>query len=801
MKKINILYLLLSILTACVTTPEESSRCCLPQEPNVEIAKSWWPDQRNVWTPVGWKDHYFRFNILYNGAILAEPCPHWAPTRPHSLKWLDKDFMLKIAPSIDGNPEELPDKLTSQWRLDGGHGIQGWRTDKQTPVLWTDFPLQEGLVVRQEVFAHIKGARDVETGIEPLYAWIRLSVIHVDELRHPGKFLFSVQLSRNYYVHRERYLQEDGITVDVEPSRVPYPQNLNAESFRENGQVGLRILEPDGKVRLTVQPTDSDKVQFSAFKPGIYNLKVTLKAELGDHVDMLLPMLPDTPGENERECALGFDGALADAEPYWEKTPESSAQVHVPEKYFNRWLSQSLKFAEIIAEKDYLNGEYTFLTGSWGYDNLWSTPTSMTSHMLLSLMGYHDVVAKHIELFRKNQGSVKPPGPSYEVHPGYFSTPKTLTAFDWLTDHGAILHQASMHALLSKDTAFIKKWTESIVKGCDFIQDMCESDHDGIKGLLPPGNATDELFPVQAVWNMAWNYKGLVTAVRFLKQIKHPRAKEFETFAVQFKKTFNDAYRKYAEDGQRWMDSQGNKRYKPPTNLSLMPTPYHSFTEAFYLDTGPMILVWAGLMDANDRIMIDIVDFFREGPNKKLYGTRYHPLCRPYLDHEISTCEPCYSWNVFHAWQLQDRKHYLEGLYGLLLGATSQNTYISCEHRHGIQGVIAVNALAFNLARLAVIDEQITSGELHLLRLCPLAWLSDKEETIFEKMPTEFGPVNLKYKLNADKTTLQVSFSGDWHEQPQRIVLHVPPMQGLSKIVVNGKKYAVKETNQIVVVI
>jgi hypothetical protein len=423
----------------------------------------------------------------------------------------------------------------------------------------------------------------------------------------------------------------------------------------------------------------------------------------------------------------------------------------------------------------------------------------MTSHMFLSLMGYHDAVAKHVELFRKNQGSVKPPGPSYEVHPGYFSTPKTLTAFDWLTDHGAILHQVSTHALLSRDAAFIKEWTEPIVKGCDFIQDMCaKNDHDGVKGLLPPGHATDELITVQAVTTMAWSYKGLTTAVRLLKQIKHPRAKEFEAFAVQFKKTFNDVYRKLAEDGQRWTDLQGNKRYKPPTNLSLKPAPYHGFTEAFYLDGGPMILVWAGLMDANDRIMIDIVDFFREGPNKKLYGTRYHPLCRPYLDREISTCEPCYSWNVFHAWQLQDRKHYMEGLYSLLVGsATSQNTYISSEHRHGVQGIIAVNALAFNLVRLAVIDEQITPGELHLLRLCPLAWLSDKEETVFEKMPTEFGPVNLRYKLSEDKTTLQVSFSGNWHEQPQRIVLHVPPMQELSKIIVNGKKYAVKETIQI----
>ena len=71
-------------------------------------------------------------------------------------------------------------------------------------------------------------------------------------------------------------------------------------------------------------------------------------------------------------------------------------------------LAQGIKLAQVIAEKDYINGDYTFLTGSWGYDNLWSTPTSMTSHMFLDPLGYNQCVEQHIELFRKHQGSVKP---------------------------------------------------------------------------------------------------------------------------------------------------------------------------------------------------------------------------------------------------------------------------------------------------------------------------------------------------------------------------------------------------------
>ncbi|WP_262249630.1 hypothetical protein [Parapedobacter soli] len=766
-------------------------------EPNIELAKLWWPDQRNTWTPIGWKDHYFRFNVLYNGTIIAEPAPNWAPMRVHSRKYLGQDFMLSFFPLPSGTPPPLPKEVTSLWRIDGGRGIQGWREGTETPVLYTDFPLQEGIVVRQEIFANVKGSTDVETGIEPLYAWVRLSVTKVDSARFTGVIPVATQLSRVYYIHSQRYLQEDGITIDIDPKLAPYPSELSLADFRDGEQQGYRVMEHDGKVRLAILPTKQDRnIALTPIDSGMYNLRIDLNAEVGDYVDVLIPMLPEEQTEIDSQQALGFEGALAAAEPYWQQKPSSAAHIHVPEKYINRWLSHSIKFAEIIAEKDYINGEYTFLSGSWGYDNLWSTPTSMTSHMFLSLLGYHESVGRHLELFRKNQGTVKPPGPAYDLHPGYFSTPKTLTAFDWLTDHGAILHQASTHALLSRDPVFIANWTDPIVKACDFIKDMsAKTDFEGVKGLLPPAVATDELFPIQAVWNIAWNFKGLHTAVNFLQAIGHPRADEFSDFEANFKSTFVTEYRKLVAQGETWIDNNGNVRPKPPTNLTLEPTPQHPFTDAFYLDTGPMVLVWAGLMDADDPIMRSTVDFFRHGPNRDFYSTRFNPLSRPYLNREISTCEPCYSWNVFHSWQLNDRKHFLEGLYSLLVGATSQQTFISCEHRHGIQGTLFATPLAFTMMRLAMIDDEIEDNALHLLRLCPDAWLSPTEETVFENMPTKYGVVNLRANVSADYKTLHVSFSGNWVKQPERVNLHIPAGK-FDKIIVNGKKY--KPVNTII---
>jgi len=214
---------------------------------------------------------------------------------------------------------------------------------------------------------------------------------------------------------------------------------------------------------------------------------------------------------------------------------------------------------------------------------------------------------------------------------------------------------------------------------------------------------------------------------------------------------------------------------------------FHPFSDAFYLDGGPMILVWAGLLPAGDELMRASVAFFREGPDTQLYGYRSNPLARPILVHEISTCEPCYSWNIFHSWQLADRPRFLEGLYSLFLGSLSKQTYIAAEHRHGIQCTQCATYLAFNLARLSVIDDEIVENELHLLRLCPTAWLTSTSDSVFEKMPTLYGVVNLRFRLSDDKKTLSIVFSGDWREKPSKIIVHTPAL-GLEHVIVNGKR-------------
>lgn len=769
-------------------------------EPSIDSAKLWWGPQRGVWTPIGWKDHLFRFNLLYNGTILAEPSPSQMPALDATKPYAGNDFQLTFhATAETGSPTDvhfgppgdspgLPDQDTLLYKLDGGVGIQGWREEHTAPVLWTEWPLKTGAAVRQDVFAHVPGNADVETGAEPIYSWVRLSVSHVSEVRPATRVYVAVQLSKIYVKHTLPWKYEDGVALQAMPALAPVPGGLTAVPLPAGG---LRIDEASSAARLAVIPAGEAIASFTADHPnaGIGTVMVELPATEGAHVDLLLAMLPQPQADYDAELALGYDTALSQVDKFWSEVPAGAALVRTPEHQIDEIYRRSTQFAEIIAQKNPDNGEYTFLTGSYGYDCLWATPTSMLSHMFLDLFGHHDVVERHVELFHANQGTITPPGPTYGPHHGYFSSPKTLTSFDWFTDHGAILLTLTEHALLTGDQAFTDRWIDAIVAGCDFLSDAAaRRDHDDVPGLPPASVGTDDLVPTQSVWNLAWSYKALASAVRLLKRLDHPRAEEFGSFAADFKTRFAAAFRARSAEAPQWTAPDGT-RHPVPVIEAGAPKKHHIFDGLIDLDSGAMVAVWAGLLDADDPLMRSAVRYFREGPNVRLYGYRSNPIDRAILVHEQSSGEPCYSWNIVHSWQLGDRERFLEGMYGLFTGGIAEHTYISSEHRNGMYGNLFTTALMFWLARHAVIDDSIVDGEVHLLRLAPLAWLSESEETVFDNLPTYHGPVDLRWQVVDGGRGLRVSFTPRWRGSAPPVVLHVPPLDGLTYVVLNGTRH------------
>lgn len=763
-------------------------------EPDFQAAKGWFPAMRNVWTPVGLPNHPFRFNVLYNGTIMADPHPltniNGTPIKTYLGPFAGQGVQLSITASPDGTTPPAADhpfQLSS--RPDGGVGMQGWDDDHAAPLLYTRWPMQTlygntGVVVRQETFAHTPGGGPVRTGKEPLYLWIRFRVEQVDPIEAPASATMMVHIGDPAQMQRSMWHEQN---LTVHPKRSTYPRPLIRDSYAIGDLSHARLVEPDGRIRLTAM-TSSGSAMLHEREAGSrdYFLQVGMPAVKDKHVDVVLPMIPGDPSEVRAEADLGFDAALAQADAYWSQRPATAAVVDTPEPHVNRAVRRMVELARVTSETNPENGDRALLTGSWNYDTLWPTPTCMASHMLLDLLGWHEFTAENLEIFKTYQGSTKPPGSSYEKHPGYLGAPQQLSSIDWLTDHGSILHSVALHALMTDDEAFVQKWTEPVLKACAFLKDArAQSGHQGVKGVLPPAVATDTGIPAQAVWNDAWNYKGLETAVRFLRRINHPAADEYEAEAVAYKEAFQKAYREAAAKSPTWTDDAGKTRLAVPSVVSGPDLRTHPF----YLDTGPLVLAYAGLLDADDPLMLDALAFFREGPFQKLYDPRGNMHQRAVLTHEISSCEPCYSFNIMASWKTGDRARFLEGMYALLAASMSQQTFSGCEHRHGIYALPAPGALMFHSMRLSVIDDALEPGSLHLLRLAPLAWTSKEHRTRFENMATEFGPVDLSFGLSADGETLDVAFAPRWRRKPARLILHVPPAAGVRRVVVNGAEH------------
>jgi hypothetical protein len=309
--------------------------------------------------------------------------------------------------------------------------------------------------------------------------------------------------------------------------------------------------------------------------------------------------------------------------------------------------------------------------------------------------------------------------------------------------------------------------------------------HGGVEGVLPPGVATDSRTTIQATWSNGWNYLGMRAAVRVLRRMGHPRAEELAAEAAAYKADFVKAFRRLGRTAPVWKDKGGRKRRLVPAAFSgeSSAEKRHAFT----LDAGSLFLVFAGLMEAADPLMTDLADWFREGPQTAFYRRDSNCWQVPVLDHEMSSCEPCYSWNLLHTWQLGDRERFLEGLYSLFAGSVSRQTRISCETRGGITGTLFSATLALYGARLSVIDDQWREGELHLLRLAPGAWFKPGDRCRFDAMPTEYGPVTLRTARSADGKTLEIIWKPVFRDAAPKVILRRPPVAGLRTLLVNGK--------------
>src|ERR1051325_7287492 len=106
-------------------------------EPDFRTACGWWPDLEAIWTPVGWKNHLFRFNVFSNGMILAQP-----DLNRRTEKWQGQGTQLTfVASPFYRFDDFVPIQNTAYTTEDDNTIRQGWEST-DAPVLWSEFGVE-----------------------------------------------------------------------------------------------------------------------------------------------------------------------------------------------------------------------------------------------------------------------------------------------------------------------------------------------------------------------------------------------------------------------------------------------------------------------------------------------------------------------------------------------------------------------------------------------------------------------------------------------------------------------------------
>lgn len=695
------------------------------REWDAQRACEFWPDQRGHWAPVGWKDHLNEFNVFYNGTVFA------------GIKGTPEEQKLtcELRVNVCAAPVKAKgcDKMLSRGQNPDGLETASWTKDS-APVYVIEHVFENAPVkVEQRQFAHIPGGRAVKRGDEPHFLWMRFVVTDTIPMINPVKNVACC-------------LTLQGATLAASMSA------FNNVNF--NSKPATIIARDDCRLATPAKAEYLDR-----------HLVLNLPCRVGAQVDAVFAIRPVDAATMRRELALGYDGALREANRFWKAELKTRTSIRVSEPLVQGWIDQLPRLEAMIGEKHPASGQYFLPSGSFFYEAIWPTPTAMAAYAM-EFVGHGREVAKYIETYRQHQGTIKPPSPYLEKHPGYLATPASHTSIDWLTDHGAIMWMAANHGLFSMDARYLERWVPALVKGCEFVRDARRNQkHKGHPGILPAGIANDCSTTSQAAWNDAWTFKGLTTTVRLLERLRHRRAGEFRREAESYRGAFQRAYRDVVAKSKRWTAPDGTRvPFTPPT---LAEAKGYEAAHAFHLDGGALALVFGELFPASDPVMQACLRWFREGPQHRFVRKFSSCWQVPALVNEMSTCEPCYSWNLFHSFELGDRERFAQGLYSVFAGGASRQNFVSCETREGVFGNVFSHGLALMLLRMSVLHE--VGDELHLLKMAPAALLRDFE---WKNVPTWFGEVSISGRYEAG--VLHLDYRPPTRSKPKRTVLHLP---------------------------
>ena len=433
------------------------------------------------------------------------------------------------------------------------------------------------------------------------------------------------------------------------------------------------------------------------------------------------------------------------AEDYWGKVDLPYGRLEVPDAGVQAIIDSSIR--NIYQAREIKEGLPAFQVGPTCYRGLWVVDGSFLMEAV-TLLGRGEEARSGIRYLMKRQGK-----------DGGFM----LIGGHW-KETGIVLWAVAQHARLTGDREWLAGVWPNVERAVDYIKKLRESaapDSSAPNWRLVPAGFSDGGLgeKVPEYTNVYWNLAGMraaVGAARWLGKSDQAAAwqKEYDDFLA--------AFRRAAERDMK-TDAHGN-RCLPIYMQNSGRVPPQKAQWAF------LHAVYPGqVFAADDPLVRGNMAMLRAAESEGLV------LDTGWVAQGV--------WNYFgsfygHAWLwLGDREKAIEALYAFGNHASPLRVWREEQMPQGKGGAVCgdmphnwASAEFIRLVRHLLVLER--GGELHLFEGLPAAWVRPGMTTRLSGIATEFGPMSLELKVNADGAKAALTLDPPKRNPPARIVLH-----------------------------
>ncbi len=682
-----------------------------------------------------------------------------------------------------GEPFQLPDMYRVERKLHRGY----------QPIVESRWPA-ESCEIRQTALAILPKDDETVTGREPQVVVVRMAVRNTaGESRRVPLYLLIGRMHGQQNTNYQPFLASASRWLEP-PMGVKVDQDL--VMLDDRPLLTWRGTAPT-KVEALGEFTTRTK---DPLLPEVLRNVVRFECELKPNETCTLDLViagscePLSVADAGWMRQVTFDAALARAEAYWDRGLEPGMKLTTPEPRINDvYRHLILSCLNNLRKNPDRPWHEPFQSPMW--EGVWPWECA---HMIVPLcsVGYHREMEPTLKFFTERQTGVgpyaepgrKPEGEtkcSYGCYTGNF-------LLRWTNETGSVLWAMGAKYRYSRDAAWLKQNTPSMLAAWDWIQGERSRTRRfteaGEKvpyyGLLPKGRVHDWEGWHYFFFSDTFTWKGMDEAAAAFRDARLPDAERLTREADEYRACILEAVRR-----SQYVDPDTGLLFVP----NLVPTQKGEQGGLWWAD-GPACMFATGLLDARSDPRFEAMFAYLE----RTWGTLMGLTNRMDEPKELGKRNPFWYVNSSERGYFQNLlardeiEKALLILYSNLAYGLSQDCYQTVERIHvsnanysPFQPNASGNGRLIDMLRRMVIDEQ-DPDVLWLLRGCPRRWFDPGQSIVVTNAPTYYGVMALRSQ--ATEKTVTIDIDPPRGDQPVelRLVVRLPQRALPAKVTVNG---------------